>query len=188
MAIAPEVEVVTTPNAGGSGGQQWIVPVLLIGGIALGVYAAEKSGYLQKILPGVSLHGIISGTAYSAMPVKACGIVAANVTIFNDTDATKTYTLYGDILPQGQTTAGSAAGHFWSSLTGISAHTPYKGVAVTVPAVSSKTVSLQAGRFNTPGPYNVLWILQVGGTTVTTRVDTQAVTTAFSGSQKCQLL
>lgn len=186
MATAPEVEVVTTPNvAGGPGGGHG----LIVAGIAaLALIMLSRSGVLAQVVPGVSIHGVITAIAYHGTPVGACGAVTAQVDLFNETDHTNTYTLFGDVIPHGQPTT-DVVGHFWSSLSGIGTHTPYRGISVTIPAFHSATVTVQAGPFAKPGTYDVQWRLQVSGQTITTRQDMARISTSFSTAQtKCQMV
>jgi len=178
MAVEyPEVAIVTSPNRRPAERNPWTG--LLLAAVGIGaLVVAHRAGVFRRA--GVSAEGIILSTTYTGVPVGPCGTVTAHVTLWNDRPTTVTGRLLGYLLPAGQTQASAASGHWWSDLTQGGGKAAYTGVPVTLRPLASTTVVLVAGRFAAPGPYTVLWVWQVGGQTVASRLEPNAIPTSFT--------
>lgn len=185
MAVEyPEVEIVTTPNRMPAAHNPW--GGLLLAALGIGaLVVADRAGVFRRV--GVSAEGVLVGIAYSGVPVGPCGTVTARVTVWNDRPTTVTGRLLGYVLPPGQTQASAASGHFWADLAQGGGKAAYNGVPLTLRPFATGTADLVAGHFAHPGPYSVLWVWQVGGQTVASRLEPDAIRTTFTSTQHCTL-
>lgn len=180
----PEVEIETTPNRAPTERNPW--GGLLLAALGLGaLVVADRAGVFRRV--GISAEGVLLGVTYGGVQVGPCGTVTARVTVWNDRPTTVTGRLFGYILPPGQTQASAAAGHFWTDLAQGGGQSAYTGAPLTLRPFATGTADLVAGHFAEPGPYSVLWVWQVGGQTVASRLEAGVIPTSFTSAQHCTL-
>jgi len=171
---SPEIEIIAEPNVATSGGHP-LEGLLVLGGIAAGLYLLSRATG-APLTAGV-VDGDFVEERYPAAPVGPCDQAQATLVVVNPTDATKTYTILGTITnSQGQVVA-----HWWpDGAQGASTATAYAGLSLTVPPLSTGTVTATTSPWSLPGTFGTQWVLQWNGRTLTTRTRAVAFTTQFT--------
>ncbi len=181
MAQAPEVEVVTTPNVQAGGGDGGALGLVLVG---LGSYLLVREASAGGLLGSLGIHlpeGGIAGVTYAGTAPTPGAQVAARVQVHNPTLLSKTYTVYGYIVPVAQATPAAAVGHFWPDYAaGVTPNTAYRGGTLTVGPLGTAMIDLYSAPWGVTGQYSVIWQLWLPGGTapVATRTDAGVITSA----------